>query len=225
MDDPQQTGSIKIGRIEIGEIESMASRAAKLVQTATNPQIAPLGSGRDVESFASANEQINSSNEGSHPWKVTSNGDGTVSVSAGELLSFEHESVLPPAGTGGGSGKNLSSYFNLDTFATYDGGDSITVTGTGFIYAQVDFANGGAYVWDAYTNVDGVEVQVNLDSIRPSGVVTVAFGTSLPTSGDVFVVKLAEVALSDGVAQVNKQIITHNPTLFTQSITGQDVTP
>lgn len=149
------------------------------------------------------------------PWKVTANGDDTVAVAPGKVLSFNHEQVsIPAAGS-----TNLSSYFNLVDFASYAGGD-VTVTTTGFIYLEIDYSTaGGAYASDTYDNLGGDDFTHSLESVRPSGAITVNFG-ALPTSGDKFVVKIAEVSLDSGVAQVDEQILTHNPTLFAQQIVG-----
>lgn len=158
---------------------------------------------------------IETSSLDEHPWKVTANGDDTVAVAAGELLSFDHEVVgIPTAGN-----SNLSSYFNLKDFASWGGGN-VTVEGTGVIYAKVSFANGGAYASDTFADSLGSDYQHWLDSIQPSGAITLHWAASLPSSGDVFTVKLAEVSLDAGDAVVDKQIVTHNPTLFVQQLGG-----
>lgn len=151
----------------------------------------------------------------SHPWKVTANGDDTVAVAAGELLSYDHEGVsIPSAGN-----TNLSSYFNLKDFASYAGGN-VTVLGAGVIYAEVTRITSGTFVADTFSDGLGDEFQHWLDSVQPNSVITVKYGASLPSSGDVFTVKLAEVSLNAGNAEVDKQIITHNPTLWIPKIQG-----
>lgn len=158
---------------------------------------------------------IDNADLASHPWKVTANGDDTVAVAAGELLSYDHEGVsIPSAGN-----TNLSSYFNLKDFASYAGGN-VTVLGAGVIYAEVTRITSGTFVADTFSDGLGDEFQHWLDSVQPNSVITVKYGASLPSSGDVFTVKLAEVSLNAGNAEVDKQIITHNPTLWIPKIQG-----
>ena len=151
----------------------------------------------------------------SHPWKVTSNGDGTVAVAAGELLSFDHEALAIP----GAGGSDLANYFNLEDFASYAGG-SVTVTGAGVIYAKAAYAYGATYSASTYADGFGDDHKIWLQSVSPNATVTVHYASAMPTSGDDFHIKIAEVSLASGGVVVDKQVITHNPTLFMPQITG-----
>jgi hypothetical protein len=168
----------------------------------------------NLDALSQALEDIQSE-VSSHPWKVTSNTDGTVTVAAGELLSFDHEALAIP----GAGGSDLANYFNLEDFASYAGG-SVTVTGAGVIYAKAAYAYGATYSASTYADGFGDDHKIWLQSVSPNATVTVHYASAMPTSGDDFHVKLAEVSVAASVISVNKQIITHNPTLFMPQITG-----
>lgn len=155
-------------------------------------------------------------NAPSHPWKVTAKGESTVSVAAGEILSFNH-------GNNGGfpvfGDLYLSSYFGLDVFASYEGGDIELTSDSGFIYAQMDFVQSNGDYSDGSFSAGGDDRGIGLSSIRPDSTVTVAFSDSIPASGNIFTVKIAEVSIVDNSVVVDKQIITYNPTLFVPILT------
>lgn len=141
------------------------------------------------------------------PWKVTANGDGTVTVSAGHL--FYRTSESPAADT-------LPQWYHLKVFASYAGG-SVTVGGSGRIYASIA-VNPSAADYAALTNIYGAD-PFYLNRVYPSGSISVEYGT-MPTTGDVFIVEIAAVSLVDGVAVVDTQFLTHNPVVGDYSLTG-----
>jgi len=151
-----------------------------------------------------------------HPWKVTANGDNTVTVAAGKVLSFENEAVA----TAG----NYPTYIHLKEFFNYDGTEDepITVTGTGKIYAEMGFVEGNPIsIFDldpGSLEEDGIS-----SALIPnvSSTITVTFDSTLPTSGDIeesdgiMVFEIANVSLDDnGKAVVDDQILTHNPPMW-----------
>ena len=148
--------------------------------------------------FDSINYRPASTSTSGHPWKATSNGDATVDVAAGIAMGW---AAATPAGD-----DTLPPYFHLKEIQSYVGG-SVTVTASGKIYGKIPFTQSGVYQspYGAITNYS-----TRLD---PSGSLTVAFGETVPTSGDSFYFEIATVSISDGVAGVDSQILTHNPTL------------
>lgn len=142
-----------------------------------------------------------------HPWKVTANGDGTVTVSAGHL--FYRTSESPSADT-------LPQWYHLKVFASYAGG-SIAVGGSGRIYASIA-VNPATPDYAYLTNIYGGD-PFYLGRAYPTGGVTVHYGV-MPTTGDVFIVEIAAVSLADGVAVVDSQFLTHNPVVGDYLLTG-----
>lgn len=143
-----------------------------------------------------------------------------VTVSSGDVLSFNHDavSVSPPLGTSA-----ISSYLNLESFAEFDG-DEVTVDEpTGYIYGKIDITKtvDAPYSSCSFGDAGVNELDVYLDSILPDGDVTVHFAEELPESGDAWHFVIAEVSLDvDDVATVERQILTHNPTLHKPAVNG-----
>jgi hypothetical protein len=158
-----------------------------------------------------------------HPWKVTANGDDKVAIAAGELLSFDHEALTT---TGDIEPFTRSTYFTLKDFASYAGGD-VEVTGSGVVYAKVTASAAGVSSTSNYEDDFGTDHKVSLFTVEPFTAaeplseITIHYESEMPTSGDAFYVKLAEVSLDDSIAVVDKQIITHNPTLWIPTIRGE----
>tara|TARA_R110000787_G_scaffold125163_2_gene236303 strand:- start:550 stop:1767 length:1218 start_codon:yes stop_codon:yes gene_type:complete len=159
----------------------------------------------DTIAFSGKVEIAGSGTSSSHPWKVTGNGDATVDVAAGKLLSFVSESSPGIS--------NIPSYFQLKEFADYAGGTIGSIGAAGFIYASISYTTNQT-IFDADTTT-GIST---FDRVVPDGSVAVAFATSLPTTGDVFIVELARVTFAAGVATVSDQVVTHNPTLWSFDI-------
>tara|TARA_R110000782_G_scaffold7120_2_gene24155 strand:- start:2260 stop:3330 length:1071 start_codon:yes stop_codon:yes gene_type:complete len=147
---------------------------------------------------------VTANDSSSHPWKVTGNGDATVDVAAGKLLSF-HSETNPGL-------SNIPSYFQLKEFANYAGGTVSSINAAGFIYASIGLTTNDT-IFEA-DMADGLTI----DRVVPDGSITVAFAAALPTTGDVFIVELANVTFAGGVATVSDQIMTHNPTLWSIDI-------
>jgi hypothetical protein len=139
-----------------------------------------------------------SSNPYSHPWKVTPNGDDTVDVAAGCVMSWEESSLT------------------LKNFKKYDGTQTITVTGTGYIYGYIDASlaltpdiNAGG------TDTGGDDYEVSINRVFPDNAdtIAIAYATAIPTGSSIFYFEIAEVTVAAGVASVTYQTLTHNPTL------------
>lgn len=134
------------------------------------------------------------------PWKVTANGDDTVTVGAGAILSFP-------------DGDDLT----LSRYKDYAGGDIVTVTTDGFIYGYID-ASLGLYAMATPTGTDsgGDTITLYLNRIFPDVAddISVAFAATIPLSNNIFYFEIAEVTLTDGVAAISSQTLNHNPTLW-----------
>lgn len=135
-----------------------------------------------------------------HPWRVTANGDDTVTVGEGSLLSYDEASIT------------------LREFLYYDGsyGD-ITVTGTGSIYGRIEAS--AAFTPDInYSGIDSngdtFIVQLLRLFVDSGGTLILSFETTPPLSPNTyFYFEIAKVELVSGDAVVTRQVLTHNPTL------------
>ena len=134
-----------------------------------------------------------------HPWKVTGNGDDTVSIAAGCVLSYESQ-----PGT-------------LKLYRKYDGDQNATVEGEGVVYASIvsEMALSPDIRFSG-TDDNGDIMDVDLFRLFPDSTapLILSFAESTPVSSSgIFYFEVAEVSLNDGVAVVDYQIITTNPTL------------
>jgi hypothetical protein len=111
------------------------------------------------------------------------------------------------------SGTSPQGFYSLDWSGTFSGAE-LTITTTGVIYGQTTSSQG--LILGDITITDGV---VYLDAVMGSGEITVHNAVAMPTSGTgKFYFIIANVELTAGVASVNGQILTHNPTLSSQMI-------
>jgi len=142
-----------------------------------------------------------------HPWKVTVNGNDEVTVGEGRILSYLD-------GDGGG----LAS-ISLDGFGDYAGG-VITVTGAGVIYGSIPAVATLYPILNYQASSAGETGDVNISLLRVipdlNESITVAFDTTLPksTNATVFYWAIATVDLVDGKATIVKQILRHDPPLW-----------
>ena len=122
-----------------------------------------------------------------HPWKVSANGDDTVTIGGGEIISFNssetsNQPALPIGGT-------YTSFVSEEL--------EITENGTIFVIVPVS---------DLTTYIDS---QGESYAFYASGALTVELN---PTkSGANLYIPIAVVELTDDIAKVTKQILTHNP--------------
>lgn len=139
---------------------------------------------------ASPPAQTSQTSESTHPWKVTSNGNGSVNVASGFIGWWE---ML-------GSDRFVHVY---EKFAS----STVSVSGAGYIIA-------------CYTANDDSRSDVNLVDegvleLRAMGKIqadkSVRFSSDPTAEADDIIVVIAEVSLSGGISQVNEQVISHNP--------------
>ena len=151
-----------------------------------------------------------------HPWKCTSNGDDTVTVSPGFTLGTTSQDS-PGLGI-------LPSFALLKPLDSYIGGDVI-VTGAGYIVGYVAFSYGTiVYETEALTSVEAEYVPINTVRLSVGNGVNVEFSADFPdgtTPGNYYFV-IAKVSLSDDdVAVVEEQYLHHNPALDIYLVDGQ----
>ncbi len=136
-----------------------------------------------------------------HPWKVTSNGDDTVSVNEGKV---SHWLIGEP-----------DEGAALAVPVSYEGTDShqVTNSGTSYLYAKIPIAT--AQVAGGTSNRQlSATVTITDEPNPPSGV---------NSEEDVWLL-LAELELSDGVVSVTEQKLDHNPVVSIQDNSGADPT-
>lgn len=136
----------------------------------------------------------------SHPWKVRANGDDTVTIAAGEIMSYGD-----------------STFGDLSTkhYASYEGGTA-TVTAAGVIYGQINGAlSTNPVLNDTWIDSNGDDVVIAYYRVVPDILdeITVNFAATMPSSNTTFYFEIAKVNFVDDVASVTKQVLTHNPTL------------
>ena len=177
-----------------------------------------------------------------HPWKVTGDTDGTVDIAAGFILGhyFDYSAANPdvvPASEGAFGPDNIVLGFGGE----YAGGAGVAITaGTRYIYAEVPRNNdssGGSLgggdeyceAWDVDTHAtEEVEVLVELfDDIQPleTDIVSIVESASSPAnytaSTGKAAVCIAKVTNTAGTVTVDKQYVTHNPTIFVPIVNAQ----
>lgn len=139
-----------------------------------------------------------SAEETSFPWKVTANGDNTVAVAAGSLLSYDD--IGPNTGT------------HLYEIASYDGTNSIDVDGSGYIYGSISSVATTEPLVNITLPTSGDPVTILRVIPNSADSISVTFEATRPTpTGAAFYWEIAQVALTDGVASVTKQTLNHNP--------------
>ena len=125
-----------------------------------------------------------------HPFKVTSNGDDTITIAEGALL------WLNPDTTG-----SVPNDPFVGEYTDY-GGETLTVTSTGTLYIVSSY---GAEATATDTPFLIASYHVGFDSQSPWAEIDPSLSSgqiSLP---------IATIDLTDGVASVTKQILHHNP--------------
>jgi len=142
-----------------------------------------------------------------HPWKAFANGDATVRIGEGRLLSYL-------------DGDSTLASISLDGFVDYAGDIDVTVTGAGVVYGSIP-AVATLYPIVNYVSSSAGEtgdVDITLLRVIPdlNESITVAFATELPksTNASIFYWSIATVDLVDGKATIVKQILRHDPMLW-----------
>ena len=158
-----------------------------------------------------------------HPWKVTPDGSGTVKIHAGEVLGMylEYSGSDPGEPGSGGAGMFGPDSIVLGLSGSYAGSSDNAITGTRYIYAEVDRNDPTSEYCESYDTYSGTGSNVELyDDIEPTiaGAATIVISASAADaytpSTDKAAVCIAKVTNAGGVCTVDKQYVTHNPTVF-----------
>ena len=127
----------------------------------------------------------------SHPFKVSPNGDDTVNVAPGNVIDF----------TTSGNGIYDSNAVTGD-FNAYAGGD-VTITASGTLFLVITYDNTNVIAQDSTFNLATYALTVTSMAVELDPTLS-SLELSIP---------IAEVELTDSVASVTNQILTHNPIL------------
>ena len=150
----------------------------------------------------------------SHPWKATANGDETVAVAAGCIMGM-YSSTEDSAG---GAPSSQSRFFSpfIGIYKKFEGASIEITAATGYVYAKCDFSS----TVEGYEFGSNLEIGGNLyyPNTTPSLVFSdLGPGSFDPSSedspvGDMYF-PIAEVSVTDNVAKVDFQVLTHNPVI------------
>lgn len=152
-------------------------------------------------------DTVPSEDAGDHPWKVTTNGDATVAVAKGKVGWWE-----PQTTPGSGTHEPFVHQYHKQAATS-----SVTVTGTGFII----------FAYNANKALVGVNTQLGPDHAtfsigKYSSSPSVRFSSDPTAETEDIVLVLAEVSLDGSSnAQVDEQILTHNPIVHLSYSEGQ----
>ena len=131
-----------------------------------------------------------------HPWKVTSNGDDTVSIGEGVLMKYSNPFA---------AAETTPDYFHFKGGYDYAGG-AATVTGTGIIYGKIAYTESSNYQSEISASQTIYSTRLEF-----TGTLTVDYASSMPTTTGFYFFEIARLSLTDDVAIVDKQILTYNP--------------
>jgi hypothetical protein len=149
----------------------------------------------------------------SHPWKCTANGDATIYVGEGRIHSYLD-----------GDTAGLASN-SMAGFGDWAGGDVTVTAATGVIYGEILGSSSVYPLVDIIADSAGESGDVNITLLRTmpdlNEYITVGFAATMPRdpTANIFYWEIAQVALTDGIASITKQVLRHDPMLwsFTQS--------
>jgi len=185
------------------------------------------GSGVGV---AESGDAIVISSASAHPWKVTNGGSGNATVAAGFALGYFHNfSGSTPSAWDTDPGQIV--LYPDEVILGFSGefaGGNVAITGTQYIYAEISRTDPPSTYSESYEEItltagapDVVKVGVQLgDTTAPdsSHIVTLVASSSAPNaysltlSGNTAIC-IAKVTNTAGTITVDKQYVTHNPTL------------
>jgi len=149
----------------------------------------------------------------SHPWKCTANGDATIYVGEGRIHSYLNTDTY-----------GLTS-ISMAGFGDWDGGNVTITAATGVIYGEVVSTASTFPLVDIVADSNGESGDIQITLLRtmpdPNVSITVGFAETMPidNTANTFYWEIAQVALTDGIASITKQVLRHDPMLwsFTQS--------
>jgi len=146
-------------------------------------------------------------NANTHPWKCVANGTDSIYVGEGRIHSYL-------------DGATTLASNSMAGFGDWEGG-SVTVTAaTGVIYGEIPAALSLYPIVDFYVSSAGEsdDVQITLMRTMPDTgtAIAVYFAETMPiaTAGETFYWEIAQVALTDDVATITKQVLRHDPMLW-----------
>ncbi len=156
-----------------------------------------------------------------HPWKVSDGGSGNAAIAAGFILGYYMTyAAADSSGSAPADGDYQPEGIVLGPGGSYAGGTA-AVTGTKYIYAEIPRNGPDEEYAETQNSADSLEIGIELyDDINPAlaDAATIVVHASdpsaySPTTGKAAVC-IAKVTNADGVITVDKQYVTHNPTLF-----------
>jgi hypothetical protein len=148
-----------------------------------------------------------------HPWKCKANGDATIYVGEGRIHSYLD-----------GETATLAS-ISMAGFGDWEGGNVTVTAATGVIYGEIAATSSNQALVEITADSNGESGDVNITLLRTMpdtlAYITVGFAETLPkdSNANTFYWEIAQVALTDGIASITKQVLRHDPMLwsFTQS--------
>lgn len=160
------------------------------------------------------NNEVIEKVEFEHPWKVTANGNDTVAVAAGCIMGM----YSAREDASGGAPYTQARFFSpfVGIYKKFTGASIQITAATGYVYAKCDFNS----TVEGYEFGSNLEIGGNLyyPNTTPSLVFSdLGPGDFDPSSedspvGDMYF-PIAEVSLTDNVAKVDFQVLTHNPVI------------
>ncbi|MGA0846779.1 MAG: hypothetical protein ACO3RV_09575 [Luteolibacter sp.] len=148
----------------------------------------------------------------SHPWKVTCSEDD-ASIAPGFMFGVRAKAT---------SGSANTSLWDFVWIPTAFAGDTLeTLTGTRYIYAKMSlydgFNTGGSNIVTHYTEKTNDYSEAESRVFQPYGSITVYDSAYAPSAegtsgGEQWIVPIAKVVVTSGIAKVEDQYLTHNPT-------------
>ncbi len=148
-----------------------------------------------------------------HPWKCTANGDDTIYVGDGRIHSFLD-----------GDNPGLAS-ISMAGFGEWGGGYVAVTEATGVIYGEVVSTASIYPLLDIVADSSGESGDVNITLLRtmpdPQAYITVGFAQTIPRdpTANTFYWEIAQVALTNGIASITKQVLRHDPMLWSFTTT------
>jgi len=159
-------------------------------------------------------------NPNGHPWKVTDNTDGTVTIAAGFILGY-YMTASGSSWTDPSAAPGVNTFPDtvvLGVSGTYSGG-TVSIDETSYIYALVP-RNGATQTYAESAGGDTNITEVKLgDIMQPieTDTVVIATSTDSPSAYDpgtsLAAALIAKVEYSASALTVT-QYVTHNPTMF-----------
>jgi hypothetical protein len=140
-----------------------------------------------------------------HPWKCTANGDDTIYVGEGRIHSFLD-----------GDTAGLASN-SMAGFGDWTGGNVTVTAATGVIYGEIQAIDTVYPLIDVFLSgpsYASISLLRKIPDLNYS--ITVGFAATMPkdTAANIFYWEIAQVALTDGIASITKQVLRHDPMIW-----------